>query len=549
MLTKALGYSLATTLALASAASYALVPLEGLLQGEVSSEGQPDPMSYVFQQQLSSDESAKALHKTYIAHTQEARGLAQSCEFIGKGEYASPSEEERAKRSVVAALQYIGLDATVKAIGAYAKTLQMSEENYGKLVENLMTTSCSPNLSVYGLKLIKQNLLASFTRSDLKLPTYPGQPFVANVLTEKNNALVSKEKELNHTLQNFRALCSWGGETQNYRMLPTLLSNPLVMVTVLRHLDNKTLAWDAEFQQTNLYEGKGAVQVTCQNLICRKVDHAEFLKTFPRVIGSSGVKQDLYRLWCHHFREQEVVEGDRQHPQVREWLKKMEISHHRQMAGQMVALLTGVPDLMVFTDNYPALKKDLRASIDERWDTWAKKSLQGFSKDLLYEESLEIKVRPRRDVLLIRQNLFAVDLSVTMGELDRLLQTGDKLRLDVNLKLSRNWLRWLRVQSNVVNQKADPAAVEEFMDQVALFLKPQLAGKAKYFPTPLFRDGLEHVLAQELVEQVLRYEGDFFETYQDKMLTVPLRFHYGMFALSYMRYKAQIKARQKTLDL
>lgn len=549
MPTRVLRYGLALALLLTSARGHALVPLEGLLQGEVSSEGQPDPMNYVFQQQLSSDEPAKALHKTYIAHTQEARGLVQSCEFIGKGVYASPSEEDRAKRSVVAALQYIGLDATVKAIGAYAKTLQMSEENYGKLVENLMTSSCSPNVSVYGLKLLRQNLLASFSRSDLKLPAYPGQPFVANQLTEKNNALVSKEKEFNHTLQNFRALCSWGGETLNYRMLPTLLSNPLVMVTVLRHLDNKTLAWDAQSQQTNIYEGQGAIQVTCQNLICRKVAPGEFQKTFPRVIGSSGIKQDLYRLWCHHFRDLEILEGDRQHPQVREWLKRMEVSHHRQMAGQMVALFTGVPDLMAFVGQYEALKKDLRASIDERWDEWAKKSLAGFSKNLFYEESLEIKVRPRRDPTLIRQNLFAVDLSVTMGELDRLLQTSDKLRLDVELKLSRNWLRWLRSQSSQVNQKADPAAVEQFMDQVAQYLKPQLAGKAKYFPTPLFKEGLEHVLAEELVEQVQRYEGDLFKSYKETMLKVPVRFHYGMFALSYMRYKAEIKARHKTLDL
>lgn len=546
---KLLGYSLLVATALASTASYALVPLEGLLQGEVSSDVQPDPMSYVFQQQLSTDEAAKALHKTYIAHTQEARGLAQSCEFIGKGDYASPSEEERAKRSVVATLQYIGLDATVKAIGAYAKVLQMTDENYQKLVSNLMTTSCSQNMSVYGLKLIKQNLLASFNRTDLKLPSYPGQPFVANYMVEKNNSLVSKEMEFNHTLQNFRALCSWGGETQNYRMLPTLLSNPLVMVTVLRHLDNKTLAWDEEYQQARLYEGKGAVQVTCQNLICRKVTQTEFAKTFPRLIGSSGVKQDLYRLWCNHFRDQEVLEGERQHPQVREWLKKMELTHHRQMAGQMVALLTGVPDLMTFTDRYSSLKKDLRSSIDERWDLWAKKALTGFSKNLLYEESLEIKVRPRRDPAMLRQNLFAVDLSVTMGELDRLLQTGDKLRLDLDLKVSRNWLRWVRVQWTVVNQKADPVAVESFMDQVALFLKPQVESKAKYFPTPLFREGLEHVLAQELVEQVLRYQGTLFDSYQEKMMVVPVRFHYGMFALSYMRYKAQIKARHKTLDL
>ncbi len=549
MLIKKLGLSFVMLWSLAVGQASALVPLEGMLQGDVAQSSQIDPMSYVFQQQTSIQEPDRTLHKIFVAHANEARGLAQSCEFIGEGSYASPSEEERAQRSVVATLQYIGLDATVKAIGQYAKILQIPNQDYEKLVSNLMTTSCSPNLTVYGLDLIKQNLLTSFKRNDLKVPTYPGAPFVARLLSEKNNSLASKEMEFNHTLQNFRALCSWGGETQNYRMLPTLLSNPLVMVTVLRHLDNKTLDWDQEQQQVRLVEGQGAIQVTCQNLVCRKVSSTEFVRTFPRLIGSSGVKQDLYRMWCQRFRNQEPIEGERQHPQVRKWLKQMEISHHRQMAGQMVALLTGIPDLMGFVKSYGDLKKDLRAGIDERWDQWARTALTGFSKDIMYEESLEIKIRPRRDTLALRQNLFALDLSVTMGELDGIMETSDKIRLDLDLKLSRSWLRWLKTRWNTVNLQADPVALEAFMDEVASYLKPQIDSKAKYFPTPLFKTGLEHVLAQELVEQVLIYQGPLFDSYEDKMLNVPLRFHYGMFALSYMRYKADIKARHKTLDL
>lgn len=550
MTTTALRYcALAVFLVLGLGEARALVPIEGLLQGSAAQDFQQDPMSLVFQNQSSSDEPARALHKLYIAHYAEAQGLQQSCDYIGTADYASPSEEERARRSVVAGLQYLGLDMTVKAIGQYARMLQMPPADYTKLVDNLVTSSCSPNVTVYGLKLIKQNLQSVYERNDLNVPSFPGMPYVSTKLTDKNNSLVTKEQELHHSMQNFRALCSWGGDTQNYRLLPPLLSNPLVMVTVLRHLENKLLMWDVKTQQARQVEGQGAIQVTCQNLICRRVENKEFVKTFPRLIGSSGIKQDLYRLWCNHFRMQETMGSDRQHPQVREWLKKIDPVHERQMVGQMVALMTGVPDIMVSTKQYTELRDDLRAGIDERWDNWAKRALTSFSKDLLYEESLEIKVRPRRDPATIRQNLFAVDLTVTMGELDRLLQTGDKLRLDLDLKVSRNWLRWLRTRWNTVNQEANPATLEAFMDEVALYLKPQIEGKAKYFPTPLFRDGLEHVLAQELVEQVLRYQGSLFDTYEDKMLDVPLRFHYGMFALSYMRYKAQIKARHKTLDL
>jgi hypothetical protein len=135
-----------------------------------------------------------------------------------------------------------------------------------------------------------------------------------------------------------------------------------------------------------------------------------------------------------------------------------------------------------------------------------------------------------------------------LGELDRVLD-DDKLGLTINLKLSRSWLRWLRVQWSVLNKRPDPEAREAFIDEVAMRLKPQVDIKQKYFPTPLFGEGLEQILAGELIEQVLLYQGTLFDSYDDKMIQVPVRLHYGMFALSYMRYKAVIKGKYKTLDI
>ena len=530
--------------------AWALVPLEGLLQGEVSQDLQYDPMNLVFQVPIDTPDGARSLHKRYMAHFYEAQELKQSCDYLGAASYASPADETRARRSVAATLQYVGLDLTVKAIGQYARTIQMNDEEYKKFSEQLVTSSCSPNVSVYGLKLIRQNLMAAFNRPvSTAIPALPGMPFAAQSLTNKTNSLATKEQEFHHTAMLFRAFCSWGGETENYRLMPPLLASPLVMATVLRHLDNKSLVWNSEKREAVLKEGEGAVQVNCQDLLCRRVDNTTFKKNFPRLVGSSGIAQDLKRLWCHHFRFQDFHTGEKQHPQVRAWLKKIDPEHERMMTGQMVALLTGVPDILLAVKDYKELNEDLRASVDERWDQWAKTALTGFSRDLLYEESLEIKVRPRRDPILLRDQLFAVDMTVTMGELDRLLQNGDKLRLDTSFKLSRNWLRWVRTQWTVVNQKADPEAREDFIDQVAASLKPQVESKQKFFPTPLFGQGLEQVLALELIEQLLRYQGGLFDTFEEKMVDVPVRFHYGMFALSYMRYKAQIKARHKTLDL
>jgi hypothetical protein len=43
------------------------------------------------------------------------------------------------------------------------------------------------------------------------------------------------------------------------------------------------------------------------------------------------------------------------------------------------------------------------------------------------------------------------------------------------------------------------------------------------------------------MNQLSKYEGSFFDEIKDKMVVIPVRFHYGMFALSYLRYKALLK--------
>jgi hypothetical protein len=528
---------------------FALVPLEGLLKGEVKEDIQFDPMALVFAPPNSSPEGQRMLHKRYLAHLEDSQRLKNSCDYIATASYVNPSQEVLARRSVVSTFQYIGLDLTVKSIGHYARTLQMDLSDYQKMTENLIKSSCSPNLSVYGIKLIKQNLFAAYQSSTFPLPALPGQPFNANRLSEKTSSITAKEFEFHQTTQLFRALCSWGGDTSNYRLLPPLLRNPAIMSWLFRHLENQVLVWEEKTSEVKLKEGIGAVQVTCQDYLCRQVSNQEFIKRFPRTVGSTGLKEDLQRLWCHHFRYQDLSATKDQHPMVREWIKKIDPEHERQMSSQLISLFTGIADLLVTNKSYGELKDDLRAGIEERWDQWAKNSLTIFSKDILYEESLEIKVRPRRDPALIKDRLFAIDMSVTLGELDRVIESDDKLGLTINLKLSRSWLRWLRVQWSVLNKRPDPEAREAFIDEVAMRLKPQVDKKQKYFPTPLFGEGLEQILAGELIEQVLLYQGKLFDSYDDKMIQVPVRLHYGMFALSYMRYKAVIKGKHKTLDL
>lgn len=550
-MSRVVGY-LVLLITLFSQSSWALIPIEGLLKGEVDADIQFDPLSTVFQSNPESSDGSRRLHKSYIIHSLDSLSLKQSCDYIGKANYATQSDEVRAQRSVAATLQYLGLDVSVKSIGHLARQTQMERESYVKLVENLVTGSCSPNLSVYGPKLLKSNLLKffdSFTDQTI-LPTFPTGAMASAHLVQKSQSLEVRERELNHSLELFRSLCSWGGDTDNYRLLPPLLKNPLVMSWVFRHLEGRVIAWEKLTNQASIVEDeRSSIQVLCPDVICRRVERAEFNRSFPKIVGSSGIGLDLKRMWCQHFRDQDINTSESQHPKIREWAKKMDPEQEILMSSQLISLFTGLSDMVVMAGKFNELSFDLRSTVDERWSKWANSNLKNFSRDSLYEEPMEIKVKPRRDVLELNQKLFKVDFNVTMGELDKVFKNSDKVSQTIQLNLSQNWLRWLRRKWFEVGATASPELRDEFISKVAQLLKVQIDQKKKYFPTPLFGDGLEELIALELISQVERYEGSFFQGHDEKMLKVPVRFHYGLFALSYMRFKAQIKARSQTLDL
>jgi hypothetical protein len=216
-------------LLLFSSSSWALIPIEGLLKGEVDYKIQYDPLMSVFRPSEESSDSNRALHKSYIIHAKDSVALKQSCDFIGKSGYMSLADESRARRSVVATLQYLGLDLSVKAIAQLSRGLQWERDDYAKMINTLVGTSCTPNLSVYGIKFIRQNLLNYFDNPPEQsvLGIFPSGSLNSQLLAQKAQSLEVRERELHHSLMLFRSLCSWGGDTQDYRLLPPLLKTPM----------------------------------------------------------------------------------------------------------------------------------------------------------------------------------------------------------------------------------------------------------------------------------------------------------------------------------
>lgn len=529
--------------------AHALVPVEGILMGEAQSDIQNDPLSAIFSEiydktQFGENKKVKLYHATW----ESGQNLNESCGYLGTPVYSTVWQEKQAKRSVAATLQYIGLDTSIKAIGAYAKKLDVSYDNFKTLSSNLMKNYCSKNITIFSLKNIEKSLQYYYDNPQMNIiPSIESSPFATpqvKVSTEKPNA---RSKEFDLVIKNFRDFCSWGGETEDYRMMTSYLNNRYIMAFVIKNMLGLQDKVDDKLQKVLTVASNDTVQVGCTELICRKDTLASFKNKFPLSAGSTGIETDLPKLYCHHFRYQNAPQKTT--PEVKAWIKAEELEDPIFNTSQFISLMTGVPDFFNGVESYVDIPLLVRSSVDDRWNQWAKNVLNSFSRDLLYEESFKVKVEPRRDLASLGTKGFQIDFSITLGEMDRILKDNDKLGLTFDLKLSKNYIRSLRTKWSVLEKAADFEGQKAFKEEIARYINLQIRTKEKLFTQKLWNDDFSKLIGEELLEQALTYRGNLFESYQDQVLRVPVKFSYGLFAIAYLRYRADVAAGRMKVSL
>lgn len=530
--------------------SIALTPVEGTLLGEANTEIQSDPLSLVFTDIYGSNVDAHYKKiKNYQGVLTSGNYFHENCSILGPSTYSTTWRETQAKRSNVAALQYIGLDTSIKAIGAYAKNLQIGETEYNNLVSNMMNQYCSENVTVMSLKTIQKSLEYYYQNPDPNImPSVEGSPYATEAFKTGSTTPETRSKEFQYAIRNFRSFCSWGGDVEDYRMLSPYLKNPFIMTTVARNMSSLRFMWD-EKSKSMLWQkdSEGTAKVVCKDLICRTTSEKDFKRDFPTSTGSTGLLTDLNKLYCQHFR---LLDYDQKKtiPEVRQWIKSLDIEDPNLESGFFVSLMTGVPDPFMIQKKYSDLPAIVKSSVDERWSKWSRDSLSSFSRDLLFEESLRVKAMPKRNLAQIKDGLL-IDFHVTLGEMDRIMRNNDKIGLTFNLKLSKNWIRSLITKYNVIASNLDVEGEKAFKEEVARYIELQLKTKEKLFTQKLWNDEFSRLITEELLAQVLSYKGKYFESYSDEMISVPVRFSYGIFALSYLRYRSQVAKGATKLNL
>lgn len=532
-----------------SFSAQAMIPLEGIIMGDAFKDIQRDPLNYVFsdiydKSKVGENKKLKLYQSTY----QSGMGLNESCGLYEQPKYSTSWEEKQAKRSMVATLQYIGLDTSIKAIGAYGAKLNLSEDQYHALTKNIVGNYCSKNVTVFSLKSIEKALAHYYQNPEKEMiPSVASSPFATEAFIKATESENARSQEFDQAIRNFRAFCSWGGDDNDYRMLAPYLNNRFIMAFVIKNMSGLQDKIEETKFSIETKSSSDTVQVMCRDLVCRKVTSSELKKQLPRSVGSTGLTTDLNKLYCHHFRFLDYLPKQTL-PEIAGWIKNTEIEEPVMETSFFLSLMSGVPDLTLAVEAYKDLPVLIRSSMDERWSKWATESLGVFSKDLLFEESLKVRVQERAQDFL-KEKKFVLNFTVTLGEMDRLLNDSDKISATFHLKLSRNYLREMRTKWDYLSKEVDIEGQKNFKLDLAKYIDLQLAKKEHLFLQKIWNADFSRLIAEELLNQAITQRGAYFKSYEEEMIDIPVHFRYGIFAMSYLRYRSDVKNGRLKLNL
>jgi hypothetical protein len=531
---------------------HALVPLESLMLGDFSEgykEKSADPLDYIFirDEQIDGTDFHKKQMSVYRGFYQEGANLNDTCEKKVEITYPEDWLKEQSKRGYLATAQYIALDVTSRAISQYAKHFKFATSEYEKLVDYLIGSHCSQNLSVISLKQLRKNLLTKFAKdSNYKLPTFEGNRLFSNRIHSKVSDTKTKGREFNLSVDVFKSFCSWTGESFDPKLMAPFVRNPTLGAFFIRQMNNKSILWNKKENTLVLKENDKTVKVSCSNLICRKKNKVNFLRTFPRSLGYKDFGDDLSRLYCTEFRDIDY-KFTRMSKDMRKHTDKLTFDRQNLMVNHLISLLTGVPDLFIYADKYTDLKRILRTPLEKLWKKWAYNQADRFKKDLYYEESLTLELVNRDVFFNIFRPDFKVVFDVNMGEFDRVNQVKGKITTKFIIKLNSEYLSWLRNEWLTVDPR-DTKRKKWLAITIEKRIKRDLERARENLELPLWRGNIENIVGKEIVDQLVRYRGDFFKRENKKIMEIPVEFNYAPFALKYMANLKKIKFKKKYYD-
>lgn len=522
---------------------------ENFLSKEIQNKSFDEILKFKDRNQIINEKKYEIIGQ-FIGYSIEGQNLEDSCREYPYPEYFLPEHRIRSHRIFLNSMQSVGLELSTRSIVSYLKKLEKPGGEFKLFIKNLINSSCSKNISHISHESLEQRFY-SYLRYGSGL--YDGQfdyfneekKYLENIFIPPGAQI---ERGLNMSIRLFKSFCQWGNDPDYLGYLGVHLDNSSFVSYVIRKMLGQNLYYDSKLKKLRFSElGLGdSVHMVCDGLICRKREKGLFLQSFPGLLGSNNIKTDLEKIYCKDLKSLPLRVKIRDSYQAQS-LKKMSLDERKLYQPFLMQIITGMPDIFHRIDNYKDGEKIFFSAIESSWDFWAKKALGNFQKDLPYEESLYIKKIKVSKIESNSRAPFRLDFIVGLGEYDKILNTKDKISVYFNLKVSKDLLRWLKNRSN--NQTLKSALKDEFSNYyLKIQLTSQLDKLESKFAIKPWNRGIKGIILKEILTQLIEYNGNHFNTYNDEVMNIPVHFHYGIFALKYLNFKLNgLKKNQKEM--
>lgn len=529
---------------------YALTPVESLVLGNFSeeySESKSDPLSYVFSRDASVKNSSIEYRKElaiYRGFYEEGKNATNYCKVNRPIKYATEWEKVQVKRSTLSLIQYIGLDLTTRALPQYAKALEFSRDEYINLVDGLVGNFCSTNLSVISKRELTNNFMLKFDKeNNYKLPSVVGNPYFPDNL---DNYLPNKkalEQEFLFTIKLFQSLCSWNGNPSTPGLMVPILKNSALMAFFGRQMSNQSIGWKEIDNTLYLKEDKQTVQVWCENLICRKINHNDFLNKFHYSVGGTSVNEDIKRLYCEDLINTDYRPSEYD-PKIAKIMKSTTFDDENFINSQFIALLTGFPDFLLRGEKFNMGTDLFRSSVDYTWTKWAKYQSDNFTRELFFEEPLMLELVDRNQYHNYRSPNLKIAFDVNLGEFDRINQRAGKIAVRFKISVQNSFLHFYRtaLKNGGLN---DAAENERLHKRFKMQMTKDVMAAREKFIIPPWKGDLEGLIANEVTSQILETPEKFLDFTKPGMREIEVEINYGVFALKYINHQLNVQKGQE----
>lgn len=515
--------------------SWALKPIDGIIMGKTSDTEQIDPLANYFSQNENIKDEENSLKLAFEVF--EGRMLERTCSSKNKLKFSTVAKEQAAMRAVVATSQYIVLDRVIKNIARLGKTLAFSDEAYKTMAQNLVGNYCSQNITVYGHRLMKNNLLSEFQNAK----AFDYYEKIPSGLKNGINKEEFYQKSLASNIYLFRSFCSWGGDVSKLGMLNNYLADPIFMNALFRIMRGVKVSWNID-KQKYIKEQTQGVGVLCDSLVCRHTPFDVFKTNLPYALGALDLKSNLDNLFCHYLKYAPdgvaSLKGN-----MKKWHKDEEIFSDVIQKAELVALITGTPNYLNLLNKNNSFNDMMTSKYRGALIDWSQKRLHKLSRELFFEESLEVSSKTDFIPELAAKKKLNIDLVLGLGEIDQHVKSLDKLNAYFEVEFTESFFAWIKMKL----EKIDPDQVsydqERFLHQLETKLKVYIDKHDKTFIISPFAKNLEKVMARDLINWTRKMPKEKLDRTSQNKIKVKVNMRYGLFALKYFYDRFQIQYR------